>query len=258
VCRHPGGLTVTPSQADERNAQVFPIHRHDRRGTVHGMKTSQPVKVGLDAMLTPDNCVLILIDHQPFQVSAVKNIDVALMINNTVMLAKVAKAFNVPTLLTTVVKDRGGNLIKPLQDVFPEQKPLDRTFINTWEDKNAVRWVENTGRKKLVMAALWTEICLAFPVIHALGDGYEVYIVTDASGGTSVEAHEMGIQRMIQAGAIPITAGVVGAELQRDWAREQTVSSLSQVLLDHGGATSTNLAWELQLLAGRPSASSTT
>jgi len=85
------------------------------------MKTSQPVKVGLDAMLTPDNCAVILIDHQPFQVSAVKNIDVALIINNTVMLAKAAKAFNVPTLLTTVVKDRGGNLIKPLQDVFPEQ-----------------------------------------------------------------------------------------------------------------------------------------
>jgi nicotinamidase-related amidase len=216
------------------------------------MKTSQPVKVGLDAMLTPDNCVLILIDHQPFQVSAVKNIDVALMINNTVMLAKSAKAYNVPTLLTTVVKDRGGNLMKPLQDVFPEQKPLDRTFINTWEDKNVVQWVEKTGRKKLVMAALWTEICLAFPVIHALGDGYEVYFVTDASGGTSVEAHEMGIQRMIQAGAIPITSGVFGAELQRDWAREKTVPGLAQILLDHGGATSTNLAWELQLLADRP------
>jgi hypothetical protein len=135
--------------------------------------------------------------------------------------------------------------------VFPEQQPLDRTFINTWEDKNVVQWVEKTGRKKLVMAALWTEICLAFPVIHALGDGYEVYFVTDASGGTSVEAHEMGIQRMIQAGAIPITSGVFGAELQRDWAREATVPGLAQILLDHGGATSTNLAWELQLLADR-------
>lgn len=218
------------------------------------MKSSQPVKVGLDALLTPDNCAVILIDHQPFQVSAVKNIDVALMINNTVMLAKAAKAFKVPTLLTTVVKDRGGNLMKPLQDVFPDQVPLDRTFINTWEDKNVIRWVEATGRKKIVMAALWTEICLAFPVIHALGDGYEVYFVTDASGGTSVEAHEMGIQRMIQAGAIPITAMVFGAELQRDWAREATVPAAAQILLEHGGATATNLAWELQLLAGRAGA----
>ena len=96
-------------------------------------------------------------------------------------------------------------LLKHLQDVFPEQKPIDRTFINTWEDARVVEWVKKTGRKKLVMAALWTEICLAMPVIHALGDGYEVYIVTDASGGVSLEAHEMAIQRMVQAGAVPIT-----------------------------------------------------
>ena len=98
------------------------------------MPTSKPVRVGLDAMLTPDNCALLLIDHQPFQVSGIKNIDAALMINNVVALAKAAKAFNVPTLLTTVLKDRGGNLIKPLQDVFPEQTPIDRTTINTWEE----------------------------------------------------------------------------------------------------------------------------
>jgi nicotinamidase-related amidase len=216
------------------------------------MTTSKPVRVGLDAMLTPDNCALMLIDHQPFQVSGVKNIDAALMINHVVMLAKAAKAFNVPTLLTTVLKDRGGNLIKPLQDVFPEQTPIDRTTINTWEDESCVRWVESTGRRKIVIAALWTEICLAFPVIHALGEGYEVYFVTDASGGTSVEAHEMGIQRMIQAGAIPLTAGVFMAELQRDWAREETAGKVAEIMLEHGGASATNLAWELQLLAGRP------
>src|SRR5918995_448727 len=105
------------------------------------MITSKPVKVGLDAMLTPDNCALMLIDHQPFQASGVKNIDAALMINNVVMLAKAAKAFNVPTLLTAVLKDRGGNLIKPLQDVFPEQTPIDRKTINTWEDESCLRRV---------------------------------------------------------------------------------------------------------------------
>jgi len=215
------------------------------------MKTSQPVKVGLEGMLTPNNCVLVLVDHQPFQVSGVKNIDAALMINNVVALAKTAKAFGVPTLLSTVLKDRGGLLIKQLQDVFPEQTPIDRTTINTWEDERCVEWVQKTGRKKIVMAALWTEICLAFPVIHALGDGYDVFFVTDASGGTSVEAHEMGIQRMIQAGAVPLTWGVFMAELQRDWAREETAGKVAEILLEHGGASATNLAWELQLLAGR-------
>lgn len=216
------------------------------------MKTSPSTRTGLDALLTPDNCVLMLIDHQPFQVSAVKNIDAALMINNVVALAKSAKIFNVPTLLTSVVQDRGGYIIRQLTDVFPEQTPIDRTTINTWEDPRCVDWVKKTGRRKIVMAALWTEICLAFPVIHALGDGYDVYFVTDASGGVSTEAHEMGIQRMIQAGAVPLTWMVFASELQRDWAREHTARKVSEALLDHGGASATNLAWELQLLNSRP------
>lgn len=218
------------------------------------MTSSKFAKVGLDAMLTPDNCVLMLIDHQPFQVAAVKNIDVALMINNVVALAKFAKAFNVPTLLTSVLQDRGGYILKPLTDVFPEQTPIDRTFINTWEDARCVEWVKKSGRKKIVFAALWTEVCLAFPVIHALGDGYEVYFVTDASGGTSVEAHEMGIARMVQAGAVPLTTVVFASELQRDWARTESAAKVSQILLEHGGASASSLAWELQLLAGRPGA----
>jgi nicotinamidase-related amidase len=218
------------------------------------MKTSASVKIGLDAMLKPTNCALLLIDHQPFQVSAVKNIDPTLMINNVVALAKAAKAFGIPTLLTSVVQDRGGRIIKPLQDVFPDQTPIDRTTINTWEDDRCVAWVKKTGRKKIVMAALWTEICLAFPVIHALGEGYDVFAVTDASGGVSVEAHEMGIQRMVQAGAVPITWMVFMSELQRDWAREETVGKVGEILLEHGGATSSNLAWELQLLGAHAAA----
>ena len=211
--------------------------------------TSFP-KTGLEAMLTPDNCVLMLIDHQPFQAAAVKNIDVATMINNTVSLAKTAKAFGVPTLLTSVLKDRGGLIFKQITDVFPDQTPIDRTFINTWEDERCVEWVRSGGRKKVVIAALWTEVCLAFPVIHALGDGYEVYFVTDASGGTSVEAHEMGIARMVQAGAVPLTSVVFMAELQRDWARADSAAKMAEIILEHGGAVGTSLAWELQLLAG--------
>jgi nicotinamidase-related amidase len=143
----------------------------------------------------------MLIDHQPFQFAGLRSHDTQTIINNVVGLAKSAKAFNVPTLLTTVVEEPGGYVLKQLQDVFPEQKPINRTFINTWEDARCLDWVETTGRKKIVMAALWTEICLAMPAIHALGDGYEVYIVTDASGGASVEAHEVAIQPAARVGS---------------------------------------------------------
>ena len=205
-------------------------------------------KVGREALLTPDNCVLILIDHQPFQFAGLRSHDTQTIINNVVGLAKSAKAFNVPTLLTTVVEKQGGLLLKQLQDVFPEQKPIDRTFINTWEDERVIDWVKKTRRKKVVMAALWTEICLAFPVLHALGDGYEVYFVTDASGGVSVEAHEVAIQRMVQAGGIPLTWTVFAAELQRDWARQTTVAGYSQMLVEHMGNVGTSFLWEQQLL----------
>ena len=212
------------------------------------MSTSNS-KAGLGALLTPDNCALILIDHQPFQFAGLRSHDSQTVINNVVGLAKSAKAFNVPTLLTTVVEERGGYLLKQLQDVFPEQKPINRTFINTWEDARCVDWVKKTGRKKIVMAALWTEICLAMPAIHALGDGYEVYIVTDASGGVSLEAHEVAVQRMVQAGAVPLTWTVFASELQRDWARTATVPVLAEMLMQHMGNVGTSLSWELQLLA---------
>ena len=213
---------------------------------------------GLEALLTPDNCVLILIDHQAFQIAGLRSHDTQTMINNVVGLTKSAKVFGVPTLFTTVLERQGGYLLKPLQDVFPDQKPIDRTFINTWEDPRIVDWVRKTGRKKIVMAALWTEICLAMPAIQALGEGYEVYIVTDASGGVTVEAHEMAIQRMIQAGAIPITWMVFGAELQRDWARTNTAPALAQMLVEHAGVVGTTFMWEQQLLAtaAEPKASS--
>ncbi|HEY3047426.1 MAG TPA: isochorismatase family protein [Polaromonas sp.] len=169
-------------------------------------------------------------------------------------IAKTAKVFNVPTILTTVIEERGGYLIKGLQDVFPEQKPIDRTFINTWQDSRVVDIVKKSGRKQLVLAALWTEICLAMPAIQALGEGYDVFIVTDASGGVSAEAHDMAVRRMVAAGAVPITWLAVMGEWQRDWAREETAAGLANVLVEHGGASGVALAWELQLLAGRAGA----
>src|ERR1700741_1012320 len=213
------------------------------------MDNPRNLKAGLDALLTPDNCVLILIDHQPFQFAGLRSHDTQTIINNVVGLAKSAKVFSVPTLLTTVLEKQGGRLLKQLQDVFPEQKPIDRTFINTWEDERVVAWVRKTGRKKIVMAALWTEICLAFPVIHALGDGYDVYFVTAASAGGSDEAHEVGIPRMMQAGGIPLTWPVFAAELQRDWARQATVPAYAQMLVEHMGNVGTSFQWEQQLLS---------
>jgi len=209
-------------------------------------------KAGLDALLTPENCVLILIDHQPFQFAGLRSHDSQTIVNNVVGLAKTAKVFGVPTLLTTVVEERGGYLLKQLQEVFPDQKPINRTFINTWEDGRVVDWVKKTGRKKVVIAALWTEICLAFPAIQAAGEGYEVYAVTDASGGTSLEAHEVAIQRMVQAGVTPITWMVFGAELQRDWSRTATVAGIGQVGIEHQGNIGVNFLWEQQLLATEP------
>lgn len=213
------------------------------------MGDTPSVYTGLQALLTPESSVLVLIDHQPFQFANLHSHEPTLIINNVIGLAKTAKAFGVPTILTTVTEARGGLIIKALQDVFPEQKPINRTFINTWQDQRVVDAVKKTGRKKVVMAALWTEICLAMPAIQAQGEGFDVYVVTDASGGVSLEAHEMAVQRMIMAGIVPITWLAVASEWQRDWARRESLPALTELILQHGGATGAAIAWEAQLLA---------
>lgn len=206
-------------------------------------------KIGLDALLRPNDSVLLLIDHQPYQFANLHSHEPTMTINNVIALAKTAKVFNVPTILSTVIEERGGYLIKGLQDVFPEQKPINRTFINAWEDPKVSDAVKKTGRKQLVLAALYTEICLAMPAIQALDDGYDVFVVTDASGGVSAEAHDMAVRRMTAAGAVPITWLAVLGEWQRDWARERTAAGLAGVVLEHGGASAVASAWEYQLLA---------
>ena len=131
-------------------------------------------KTGLPALLRPEDSILVLIDHQPYQFANLHSHEPAMVVNNVVGLAKGAKVFAVPTILTTVIEDRGGKLIKGLQDVFPDQKAINRTFINTWQDPNVTGLVQRSGRKQLILAALWTEICLAMPAIQALGEGYDV------------------------------------------------------------------------------------
>src|SRR5258705_4516907 len=192
---------------------------------------------GLSALLAPEECVVVLIDHQPFQFANLHSHEPTMIVNNVIGLAKFAKAFKVPVILTTVLEARGGRIIKGLQDVFPDQKPIDRTYINTWQDKRVVELVKGTGRRKLILAALWTEMCLAMPAIHALGEGYDVYIVTDASGGVSAEAHDMAVRRMVQAGAVPITWLGLSGEWQRDWARESTLADTIKIVAEHGGGS---------------------
>jgi nicotinamidase-related amidase len=202
-------------------------------------------KVGLDALLTPENCAVLLIDHQPSQLANVNSHEPTMVINNVTALAKTAKAYDVPTILTTISEKRGGAIFQQVQAVFPDQKPIDRTFINSWEDRRVVDAVKKTGRKKLVIAALWSEMCLAQPAIHAMGEGYDVYVVTDASGGVSAEAHDMAIRRVVAAGAQPITWLGMAGELQRDWSRTERLGAVAQILFDHAGASGTILAWEL-------------
>jgi nicotinamidase-related amidase len=206
-------------------------------------------RTGLGALLTPEESVLLLMDHQPFQFANLHSHEPTMVVNNVVGLGKAANAFGIPTVLTTVLEERGGLLIQPLQDVFPDQKPINRTLINAWEDERVVDAVKATGRRKLIIAGLYTEICVVMPTIQGLGDGYEVYVVTDASGGVSHEAHEMAVQRMIQAGAVPITWGAVVAELQRDWARMETLPAIAELQTQHGGGSGIAFAWEQQLLA---------
>jgi nicotinamidase-related amidase len=201
---------------------------------------------GLDSLLRPEDSVLVLIDHQPYQLTNVNSHEPQMVVNNAAALAKAAKAFGVPTILTSVIADRGGRIFPQITDVFPGQEVIDRTFINAWEDEKVVDAVKATGRKQLIIAGLWTEICVAMPTIQALGEGWDVTVVTDASGGTSVEAHEVAIQRMIMAGANMMTWLSVASEWQRDWARTEHAAELSEVLVQHAAGSGIAFLWEQQ------------
>lgn len=193
--------------------------------------------MSIHELLTPANCALIFIDHQPQMAFGVQSIDRQQLKNNAVALAKAGKVFKVPTIFTAVeTQSFSGHIWPELIGVQHGAKPVERTSMNSWEDAGFVAAVEATGRKKLVMAALWTEVCLVFPAIEAISTGYEVYIVTDASGGTSPEAHEMALRRMVQAGAVPVTWQQVMLEWQRDWSRKDTYDGVIGIVKEHSGA----------------------
>ena len=206
------------------------------------------IRNGLASLLRPEDSVLVLIDHQPYQLANVNSHEPQMVVNNVAGLSKAAKAFSVPTILTTVIADRGGLLFPQITDVFPGQEVIDRTFINTWQDPKVVDAVKATGRKQLIIAGLWTEVCVAMPAIQALGEGWDVTVVTDASGGVSVEAHEVAVKRMVAAGANMMTWLAVAAEWQRDWARMDTAGKVSDVIVNHAGGSGIAFLWEQQLL----------
>lgn len=201
-------------------------------------------------LLTPTDHVLILIDHQPQMAFATRSIDIVELRNNVTGLAKAAKVFNVPVILTTVAERTfSGPMFPEIQKVFPDQKPIDRTTMNTWEDARVVKKVQGYGKKKLVIAALWTEVCGVGPALSAISEGYEVYFVTDASGGVSDDAHDMAVQRMIQAGATPITWLQYILELQRDWARQETYAAVTGIVKEHGGGYGLGVIYAKEMFA---------
>lgn len=204
-------------------------------------------------LLNPQNSALILIDFQPQMTFGVANIDRQTLFNNVMLLAKAAKIFNVPTILTTVeTKSFSGNMWPQILDIFPDQVPVERSSMNSWEDAKFVEAVAATGRKKLIMAALWTEVCLTFPALEALKAGYEVYAVEDASGGTSVTAHNAAMRRIEQAGAVPVTSLQVLLEYQRDWARKDTYNDVMAVVKELCGAYGQGVEYAYTMVHGAP------
>jgi len=197
--------------------------------------TSAPVRDPLaDHLITPQNAALLLIDYQPQQLTAVRSMDRALMVKNAVSTVRTIKTFGVPVVHSTVnvASGREQPTIPELAGLVADDKPLDRTTINSWEDVEFVQAVHATGRRKLIICALWTEMCMAFAALDALREGYEVYPVVDAIGGTSLEAHRAGLDRVIQAGGQPISWVSLGGELLRDWARLEAAAVAEIVVTD--------------------------
>jgi nicotinamidase-related amidase len=200
--------------------------------------TSQPIRDQVDDhLITPKNAALIIIDYQPPQVSSIASIDHLTLVANIVAVAKVAKLYGVPIVYSTVnVKNLGSApTIRQLAEVLEGIEAIDRTSINAWEDEEFVTAVKAAGRKKLILTALWTEACLTFPALDALREGYEVYPVVDAVGGTSLEAHRAGLERIVQAGGQPTSLVQLMCELQRDWARTETARPVTEILFAREG-----------------------
>ena len=204
-------------------------------------------------LLTPDNCVLAMIDLQPQMLFHVANFDRQSVINLNVMLAKAARVFEVPVVLSSVeTKSFSGNIWPQIQAVFPEKTPVERTTMNSWDDPNFVGAIERTGRRRIVLSGLWTETCVALATVQALHDGYEVFVVEDCCGDVSQLSHDNAMKRVIQAGAKPVTALSVMLEWQRDWAAEGTYEAVMDIVKSHAGSYGIGVEYAFTMVRGAP------
>ena len=204
-------------------------------------------------LYTPEDSAVVFIDHQPQMTFGVASIDRASLINNVTLLAKVAKEFGVPAVLTAVETESFSGYVWPhLLDVFPGQPVVERSSMNSWDDPGFRAAIEATGRKNILMTGLWTEVCVTMPALQAQGEGYDVYVVTDASGGVSAEAHAMAVQRMMQAGIKPITWLAVLCEWQRDWANKDTYDAVMDIVKSHYGAYGIGVEYAYTMVHGAP------
>jgi nicotinamidase-related amidase len=189
-------------------------------------------------LLTPDNCAVVFMDHQAQTFFGVAGMDGQALVNNLVILAKAAKIFSVPVILTAVESNGfGGRIMPQLRDIFPSLEPIERTSMNSWDSQEFVNAVKKTERKNFVLAALWAETCLTFPALQMLEEGYGIYVAADASGGVSSVAHDAAIRRIEQAGGVSVTALQVLLEFQRDWSRRQHYDEVMAVIREHCGAS---------------------
>ncbi|MBO9377282.1 isochorismatase family protein [Sphingomonas histidinilytica] len=207
--------------------------------------SSEPIRdPKADHLLTPQNAAFIIIDYQPVQVNSIASMDRQLLVNNIVGCAKAAVAYGLPVIHSTVNVETGLNRppVPQVRKALEGYPTYDRTTINSWEDVEFKKAVEETGRKKLIMTALWTEACLTFPALDALAEGYEVYVPVDAVGGTSVVAHEAALRRIEQAGGKMISVPQLFCELQRDWKRAETVPAFMNLFIETGGTAGLQFA----------------
>jgi nicotinamidase-related amidase len=203
------------------------------------------------SLLSPGDHTLIMIDHQSQMAFAAASLDIALLRNNVALVANAARGFGTPTILTTVAaKSFSGPIFSELTDALPDVKVIDRTSMNSWEDAQLIARVNAIGLERLVIAGMWTSVCIVGPVLSALDQGYEVYVITDACADTSDEAHERAVARMCQAGARPMTALQYLLELQRDWARTDTYVITTGIAQEHGGAYGIGIAYATAMFGG--------
>ena len=204
-------------------------------------------------LLTPDNCVVAMIDLQPQMLFGVTNFDRQTVINNNLILAKAAKVFGIPVVLSTVeTKSFSGIMWPQIKAVYPNQVPIERTSMNSWDDKNFVAAIEKTGRKKIVLSGLWTETCVMLPTVQAIHDGYEIYVVEDCCGDLTQLAHDNAMKRVIQAGAKPVTAISAMLEWQRDWALTGTYDAVMDIVKNHAGEYGIGVEYAYTMIHGAP------